>query len=199
MEGDAAREEDAYRAVGRYVVEFSRLVFHMRRGIERQLASDEDRLIAAMAVGEAFANQITEAFFGICEHVADLNEEEKRVGVRLRKEVRDEIKRRNDFTHGDWAIGGLNSYEDPILARVKPGRKGGALQIKELPVSDIEAAADAAHVLAQKVAEFSAICLGGHPFVIGTGDNAEPLRVRHAFRMDGHDVARISPVAINWA
>jgi hypothetical protein len=171
----------------------------MRRGIERQLTSDGDRLIAAMALGEAFANQITEAFFGICEHVAELDEEERKVGVRLRKEARDEIKRRNDFTHGDWAIGGIAPYEDPILARVKPGRKGGAMQYKELPISEIDAAADSVHVLAQKVAEFGAICLGTHPFKIGTGEELEPLRVRHALRMNGHEVARTSPVAINWS
>lgn len=187
--------DDAYRAIGRYVVEFSRLVMHMRYAIERRLDRGSEQRIAPLALGEVAANQITEAFFAICEQVADLEEEEKRVGIRLRKEVRDEIKRRNDFAHGDWSIGEAAVSDDPMLYRVKPGRKAGPADRRELPVAEIDAAADDLYALRQKVAEYGAICLDSFPFAL-QGDR--PFQIRHAFRMDDHRVVRISPVGINW-
>ncbi len=99
-----AQKNDAFRAVGRYVVEFSRLVFNMRFAMERRLAN-EDPTVPALALGELFAGQIADSFFAICQHVGDLDEAETKVAICLKNDVRDEIKRRNDFAHGDWWIG----------------------------------------------------------------------------------------------
>lgn len=187
--------DDAYRAIGRYVVEFSRLVLHMRHETERRLDRGSEQRIAELALGEVSANRLTEAFFAICEAVADLDEEERQVGVRLRKEVRDELKRRNDFAHGDWSIGEAAIAEDPVLYRVKPGRKDGAGQLKELPVADIDAASDSLYELRQKVAEYGAICLESFPFRLQGGGH---FRVGHAFRMEDHQVVRTNPVGVTW-
>ncbi len=191
---DDARD-DSYRAIGRYVVEFSRLVMHMRWGIEKRLNRGGDVGVASLALGEVFANQLTEAFFAICEHVADLNAEEKRIGIRLRKEVRDEIKRRNDFAHGDWSVGEAAIAEDPHLYRIKPGRKEGSSQSKQLPVADIDAASENLHALRQKVAEYGAACLGGYPVDLKGGI---PVQVRNVLRMKGHCVERRGLLAIEW-
>jgi hypothetical protein len=162
--GSDAERDDAYRAVGRYVVEFSRLVFHMRFQIEGQLSGEGDSLIARLALGETPANQITEAFFAICEHAADLDLAELKVAVHLKKGVRDEIKRRNDFAHGDWWIGfgekPDGSMGDPMLLRVKPGRKKNPSQPKMLSVDEIDEVSDGLYALRQQVAEFGDLCLG---------------------------------------
>jgi hypothetical protein len=194
--GTDPQPDEVYLAVGRYVVEFSRLIFHMRIGIERRLAGEgSDPLIAAMAMGAAMADPIAEAFFATCAHVADLNEEEQRIGVRLRKEVRDEIRRRNDFAHGDWSVGTSAFREEPTLSRVKPGRKDGARHQRELPPADIEEIADALFALRQKVAEYGSACLGTYPVNL---KNGEAVRVRNVLKMDGHEVARTGLVRIEW-
>jgi hypothetical protein len=190
-----AESDDFYRAVGRYVVEFSRLVFHMRYGVERRLTAGGDPTVASLALGEVFANQITETFFATCEHVADLNDAERRVGVRLRKEVRDEISRRNDFAHGDWSVGAAAFKEEPTLSRVKPGRKDGSRQQKQLPPADIDAISDSLFALRQKVAEYGAACLGTYFIDLRNGD---PVQVRHVLKMDGNQVIRTKLVEVEW-
>lgn len=197
MSGQAPEaERGAHRAVGRYVVEFSRLIAFMRVGMERHLAVDGDRMAPALALGAASADQITNSFFSICEYVGEFNAEEKKVAGRLRKETLDEIKRRNDFAHGDWLVEGIETeLEHPVLSRVKPGRRSGPVEKKELPVAEIDAASDEVYALRQKVAEFSAICFDTHPFALGKDGR---FQVRHAFRMEGNEVKRISPVAVTW-
>lgn len=142
-EDDAARENDAYRAIGRYVVEFSRLIFFMRLTIIRQLMVDNGRVVDGsvpeLVLGEAYADQLTNAFFAICQHVADLDDEETGVATRLKTEVKKAIKDRNDLAHGDWWI----NESGPRLSRIKPGRKQGAEISKLLPVTEIDDRSDA--------------------------------------------------------
>jgi hypothetical protein len=192
-----AEKDDAYRAVGRYVVEFSRLVFHMRFQIERQLATDP--VVAALALGEAQANQITEAFFAICQHVAELDKGEVEIATRLKKEVRDEIARRNDFAHGDWWIGfgkkEDGSAGDPMLLRVKPGRKKNPHQPKFLSVDQIDAVSDELYALRQQVAEFGDLCLGAWPSSPLVA-NEEPVRVREIYRLSKENrIVRDGPLS----
>lgn len=194
-EEDSASRDDAHRAVGRFVVEFSWLIAYMRFGLERYLAVNKDRMAPALALGAAGAQQITDAFFSVCEYVAELEGEERKVARRLRAEALDQIKRRNDFAHGDWIVEGMaTDLEHPILSRVKPGSKG-PIQRREIPIAEIDEASDGVFELRQKVAEFSAICLDTHPFNLG---KAGKFEVRHAFKLEGSEVKRISPVAINW-
>ena len=112
---DIGKRDEAHRAIGRYVVEFSMLISDMREGIELALGSEEnDPMIAKLALGEAFASQITNSFFAICERKTELDDEEKQVAIRLKKEVGDAIKDRNDFAHGDREVGS-SAFDDPRL------------------------------------------------------------------------------------
>jgi hypothetical protein len=164
--------------------------------MERYLAVDDDQMVPALALGAASADQITNSFFSVCEHVMEMDAEEKKIAGRLRKETLDEIKRRNDFAHGDWMVEGLEAdLEHPVLSRVKPGRRSGAVEAKERPVTEIDAASDEVYLLRQKVADFSAVCFDTHPLARGREGR---FRVRHAFAMDGHKVKRISPVTVTW-
>lgn len=184
-----------YRAVGRYVVEFSRLMFHMRFGIERRLNRGGDVGVASLALGQITADQLAPAFFAVCEKVAELDDEERRVGIRLRKEVRDEIKRRNDFAHGDWNLNLPEGDGTPVLHRTKPGRKSGASLRMALPVAEIDAACGDLHALRQKVAEYGAACLGTYPVDLKGG---EKVRVRNVLRMKGHGVERRGLLDVEW-
>ena len=195
--GDDASRDNAHRAVGHYVVEFSRLMATMRLGLERYLSIEGSRAVPALALGAALPEQLTQSFFAICEHVADLDKGEEKVAIRLRVEVLDEIKRRNDFAHGDWLLGNMREvFDEPILVRVKPGRRKGPVQNRPVSIAEIDAAADEVWVLSQKVTEFGSICLGTFP--VGIGKDGIPFKVRQAFRVEGKKVLRINPVAINW-
>jgi hypothetical protein len=164
--------------------------------MERHLEIDGSRAVAALALGAAQAEQITQAFFAVCEYVAELDRDEQKVAIRLRVEVLDEIKRRNDFAHGDWLLGNMaKAFDHPILVRVKPARRKGPVQNREMPIAEIEAAADEVYVLGQKVTEFGAICLGTFPVALGKDGS---FAVRHAFKVEDKEVIRTNPVAINW-
>lgn len=198
MTGSDAERDDAYRAVGRYIVEFSRLILHMRLIIQQQLARDGDPTVAMLVLGNAAADHITEAFFAICEHVADFEKEEAEIAVRLKKEVRDEIKQRNDFAHGDWWIGfgkkPDGSGGDPVLWRVKPGRKKGASDPKEISVATIDEISDKLYALRQQVAEFGDICLGKWPNDELVQPNP-PVRVGDIFSLKENRVIRDGPLS----
>jgi hypothetical protein len=195
-EGAAGSEDNAYRAVGRYVVEFSRLIACQRLDIEKYLAIEGNLMVPALVLGAAPAEQITQSFFAVCEYVGELDEDERKVAGKLRVEVLDEIKRRNDFAHGDWLLGTMReTFVDPVLSRVKPGRRSGAIQKQAIPITDIESAADEVYVLRQKVAEFGALCFDTFPIGLGADGS---FRVRHAFKVEGKQVIRINPAAVNF-
>lgn len=155
---------------------FSYLVAEMRAGIESRF--DTDFEIAQLALGEAFASQITNAFFAICEHSVELDDEERQVAIRLKNEVNDAIKERNDIAHGDWHV---NSWRKPgpHMVRTKPGRKAGAAVEKARPVEELDELSDALEDLAETVIEFALLCFGIHPHA----DAVEgEVRVRDVYR-----------------
>jgi hypothetical protein len=166
------------------MVAFSYLGSEMRAGIESRFDSDSE--IAQLALGEAFASQITNAFFAICEYSVELDDEEQRVAVRLKKEVNDAIKERNDIAHGDWHINSWRKPE-PHMVRTKPGRRAGAAVEKARPVEELEELSDALEELAETVIEFALLCFGIHPHA----DKIEgEVRVRDVYRFRNHRVVR---------
>jgi hypothetical protein len=161
----AASEQDKreiHRAVGRWIVEFSRLIFRMRLGIIRYVTPEGDQTGATLALGEATARQIADAFFAICAHATPPDANEKKIATRLRNDVNEQIRRRNDFTHGDWWVGARlpsGEVDDTFLHRVKPGRASGAASIDELSAEKLDELSDALYELWQHVTEFGEICL----------------------------------------
>jgi hypothetical protein len=185
--GPAKRSAEAtavYRAIGRYMVAFSYLVSEMRAGIETRFDSDSE--IARLALGEAFVSQIANAFFAICEYSVELDDEEQQVAIRLKKEVNDAIKDRNDIAHGDWHIRSWRRPE-PHMVRTKPGRRAGAVVEKARPVEELEELSDALEDLAETVIEFALLCFAIHP----NADQIEgEVRVRDIYRFRNHRVVR---------
>lgn len=62
----------AYRAIGRYVVEFSFMVACMKIEIADRIAETESRGLAQLVLGEAPAKQASDAFFAVCMAVGEL-------------------------------------------------------------------------------------------------------------------------------
>jgi hypothetical protein len=182
---DKHRVDETHRAIGRYVVAFSYLIYEMREAIQYRLRGD-DRVSAQLAMGEAFASQITNAFFAICEHVTDLDDEERQVAIRLKKEVSDAIKDRNDIAHGDWKLRHLG-LPGPHMLRTKPGRRAGWLVEKTRPVEELEELSGALEDLAETVIEFALLCLRIHPNAENVGGE---VRVRDIYCFRHHEVLR---------
>jgi hypothetical protein len=157
--------DDAYRAVGRYVVEFSRLIFHMRFAVARRLTQPGDGpLLGEMALGEATAYPIANAFFGICRVTNELDADEQKVASKLRSDVKAAIEARNDVAHGDWWIGlarkGAETIHDPIVIRIHPDGSKGPVDLKELTAGELDGMSESLVQLRNLVAEFGEICLG---------------------------------------
>lgn len=177
--------------IGRTVVAFSYLVYGMRREIETRL-EDEPKL-SSLALGEATASQIANAFFAICEDVADLDDEETQVAIRLKNEVNDAIRERNDFAHGDWfhqtGPEGVRGFR---LQRTKPGRKAGPFVSEMRLPDDLEKVATDLEELTDYVAEFGQLCLSNH---VLTWYWERDVRVRDIFRFRNRQVLRIGRYA----
>lgn len=179
--GQGGAHDDDYRAIGRYVVEFSVLIAEMRTVVERQLLR-EDPMVPRLALAEHSASQVANAFFAICEQEADLDTEEKGVSARLKQEVLDAIKQRNDVAHGDWDMGS-GVLGEPELLRTKPGRRAGAWVAKVWGTGELDAYADQLEDLSERVMEFAWLCLGVHPL---TQYKHLQVRVRDIFRYQKH-------------
>ena len=121
------QRDDVYRALGRYVVEFSRLIWWMRHELAAELSpGGGDVTTGEIVLGELTAYPIYAPFFAICAHKAELDETEKKIETKLFKAVDAEAKRRNALLHGDWLIGGSDgTMSEPALIRVKPRREEG--------------------------------------------------------------------------
>jgi transposase len=187
--------DDTYRAIGRYVVEFSRLIFHMRAAVVARMSPDDQRL-GMLALGEVTAWPIAGSFFAMCRAVTDLDEAEEKVALELGKRVGKAIEQRNDIVHGDWFVGYLSGFggtpRDPALWRIKPSRHKGPFKWTDYPVTDLEVLADGLHELRQLVAEFGAVCLGTHP--LGLGPELRSPRVRDLFIFRDGAVRREGPI-----
>jgi hypothetical protein len=197
--------DDAYRAIGRYVVEFSRLIADMRTSIEAQFFFYDDPDAIRLVLGGALADQITNAFFAVCERAVNLDDEERQVAARLKTEVRNVIRDRNDVAHGDW--GTDVDSGNPGVLRTKPGRKAGPWVLKIWTIKQLDDMADEVVKLAKTVREFAWLTLGGHPLeeTLGVDRNldddygeASEIRVREIFRFQKQRIVRKGRRANEW-
>lgn len=189
-----AERNDAYRAVGRYVVEFSRMIFHMRFNLERQADSKGDTLVAPLLLGRASAQEVRRAFFGVCRSEANLDDSESKIADRLESGVERELKWRNKFAHGDWWVGFGRKEDgsggDPMLGR--PGAPNRGSEMQELPADKIDEISDRLYALRQQLGEFGDICLGTWPFQHKLDWT---VRVADVFTINGATIVRDGPVA----
>lgn len=165
----------------------------MREAIEWVLQG-EDPMNAKLAMGAAYAEQITNSFFALCERHAEFDDEERGVATRLKKEVKDAIADRNDFAHGDWRVRWPD--QGPSLMRTKPGRRDGAWIDRVRPVGEIDAMADSLEDLTETLYEVALLCFGIHPLQERGG---RAVRVRDIYRFRKHKILRIGRYAdLDW-
>jgi hypothetical protein len=166
---DAATEraELAYRAIGRYIVGFSELIWAMRTMVETYLngpsagedPNAEPRFGAPveLLLGEAGARHISDVFFALCREISDLDDAELAVANALHKKVNQAIEERNDIAHGDWVV--YFPGTEPWISRVRPSRKSGARKHQDYPPERLEEVTDGLRALTHLVAFFGEISL----------------------------------------
>lgn len=158
--------DDAYRALGKYVFRFSRLVFMLRSRLSQVIAAGDPArsLLGDYLLGEVTAQPIANSFFGIMMTETGLDEDEQKVARRLRDQVNDTITLRNAVAHGDWWIGwgfaGATTPDPPTLDRYRPSRKAGLKEVRELSVADLDAMSEKMAALQNLVDEFAELCVG---------------------------------------
>ena len=187
-------KDDAYRAVGRWFVEFSRLIFHMRLQVEQRLAKHElDPRIGTVAMRPAGPGAVNEAFFGMCHLLGNLDQGEKKIAEALQVNVDRAIRRRNEFAHGDWWVGfgakADGSSGDPFLTRT---RKGDTFwTTRDVPVGQLDALSNDLRTRTNYVTEFGEMCLAPERSEFIWGHSVRPKDV---FVIDSENrVAREGP------
>jgi hypothetical protein len=160
--------DDAYRAIGRYVVEFSEMVRVMRELVSEYVTGGVvDSHLGHMVLGEATAGMIANAFFGVCRLAGGFDADEDKVARTISKGVMSVIQTRNDVAHGDWWVGlfalsregGGGQILDPRLVRIRPNRVAGPREERDLAVADIDALTEEVRQLTNLVDEFGKLAL----------------------------------------
>jgi hypothetical protein len=162
----AAQTDDAYRAIGRYVVRFSELVSEMRDMVCQYVANGvADMHISQLLLGEAGTQHIANAFFATCRTVGELDGDKEAVWRELRKQVDETIRMRNDIAHGEWRIGHRDELDGeivtlpPHLVRIIPLRGEGPYKQRDLSVDDIDSLSDDMDALLTRIHDFGRLAL----------------------------------------
>ena len=156
--------DDAYRAIGRYVVAFAEMVREMRLSMAYYIAGGTRWILVDMAFGEATAQPVSTAFFSLCRDAGEFTKAEEDVADALSKAVGKTIRERNDIAHGDWTVGAI-TYEHQSLKTVPPrliratprGKK--PYKVEALEPSEIDARTDRLLELLNMVDEFGKLAL----------------------------------------
>jgi hypothetical protein len=179
----------AYRAIGRYVVEFSLMVACMKLDIADRIAEADSRWPAQLVVGEAPAKQISDAFFAVCMSVGELDESERMIVGKIRDRVDKEITRRNDFAHGDWFMAlGPPDIENPaslVLTRTKASRRKTPASADGFSSTDLDALTENVIELRRWILDVGDVCL------FGSERRNSGHRIRDYFEIGGKDVKRL--------
>lgn len=160
--------DDAYRAIGRYVVAFAEMVREMRSLVGFYIAGGTRWILVDMALGEATAQPVSAAFFSLCRDAGEFTKAEEEVAEALSKAVAKTIRERNDIAHGDWTVGALTLVAlgdnqrmqtmTPRLVRPTPrGKK--PYKVEALEPSEIDASTDRLLELVNMVDEFGRLAL----------------------------------------
>jgi hypothetical protein len=170
---DAERQrqiDEAHRAIGHYITEFSQLVACMRwymaaraAGGGQEREEREEREVAEIPLGVMQAKQICDTFFHMCRQTNDLNENERAIEKWLRGAVGRAVTQRNNYAHGDWWVGLPATDEKlsaPHLLRIRPRPSAErAAELAAVPVHTLDKQAEELSSLLECVREFGVICL----------------------------------------
>jgi hypothetical protein len=169
-EARAARQaviSETFRAIGRYYVLFSALVYRMRFVLSRRLTIDRDaQEFGELPFSHAQAQQIVDAFFSMCRYDADLDESELAVLKVLNNAVNETVTERNNFAHGDWWTDLIptcspDDAKSLQLVRMQPKRREGPFaELGHWSAEKIDECSDRMYELHEHVVEFGFLALG---------------------------------------
>jgi hypothetical protein len=194
--------DDAYRAIGRYMVEFSRLVFWMKSCMRERLRRiDNPQMLPELVFGEAPAQHIANAFFGMCRLINDdFSTTERQIGDTLASEVGKTIQKRNYIAHADWWVGFAAPDDEeisaPSLTRVKPMRSKGPFEYEGPSVDQLDESCESMKDLRNLVAEFGEIALHVGSYALWVAQPPKRVTdvfVLHGTKRSGFTVARRTP------
>jgi hypothetical protein len=156
--------DEGYRKLGRYIAVFSEMIGEMQLRMVMHLHHPSNHpLVAWIPFGGATARDITDQFFAMASLVSKHDENEAATAAKLKSDVLDEIKRRNDVAHGEWFIGywsttgGVEGAQaaPPDAMRIKPERKAGILDNIE---EDLDERSDAVERLRDMLRDYGKAC-----------------------------------------
>src|ERR1700752_783312 len=137
---DPAEFDPIYRAIGRFMVEFSQVVEHMRAALHAlsmgHATNDMQRAWrAALAVVPSTATMI-DMFFAVHTILVPVSDDEKHIRDLIYQDVKRLNSQRNRIAHAGWY--GLAAVRGTL------GQEGVKIQDEEFPVAKLESLADQA-------------------------------------------------------
>ena len=156
-----------YDALGRFVVEFSRMVNAMEFSLYFSVGGNQQLFGAVTA--ELTAYPLAQAWRSIMAKTADLKEEDRKVLSGIHAEIVYLITLRNDWSHGTWFVGygdvSTTDWSSAALHRLKNSANGLAAP------KDLETLPTAEYIKA--VASHTAFMVGA---IFDFGANVQLLR-----------------------
>jgi hypothetical protein len=181
-----AQRDDAYRALGRYIAEYSQLFLKLRWTVATCLQREVALTVPLMAIGGLGDNRLTVAFFSICKYVGTFTfgeptPEDDAIAAKFQKAVEKEIRRRNEFAHGTWWIGwGLgDQMAIPNLWPTGPGRNPS-----KRSAADLDKTTDAMVELQEFLGQFSDMHLRSGVHMPGSEIAGRPVKPSEVFRIN---------------
>lgn len=118
--------------------------------------------LVEVSLSSLTAQPLADAFFGVCRAVSGLDDDEHKIETRLRKQVSEEITRRNDIAHGDWLIASWTRPDaippTPTLVRTKASKIDEPFRSDEYTVERIDAICTEVEGTGNAVWEFGTVC-----------------------------------------
>jgi hypothetical protein len=166
----ADQRDDAYRAIGRYTVQFSMLVAAMREILSQRIvgSGSTEQTLLELAFGSLTAQQVADPFFAMCRQISRFDKHERAIEKCLREQVNTEIRERNVIAHGDWLIARWihpdTQAPSPTLVRAKAANVKKPFDSRDLTVGQIDDICKRVEALGLIVWEFGTICTKQHAY-----------------------------------
>ena len=194
-----AQINDIYRALGQFLVEFSRMVTAMESTLTSAVGGDE-QLLRSIIV-ELTAYPLAQAWRSVMTKTPDLTEDDQKVLSELRVEIGYLIELRNDWMHGAWFVGYGNEtttdWSEAALFRFKNTKAGVATpdRLNRFPTADyITSVAIHASVVADAIGSYGSISMIRRYRTITT----RPSDRNRVTTVDGRRQIETTSDGVNW-
>jgi hypothetical protein len=186
-----------YQALGRFTVEFSRMVDAMETDLYFTIGGNQ--LLLRSITAELTADPLRRAWRSIMTQATELSPRDLDVLAKLAYEISEVINLRNDWAHGTWFVGfGSEEVQSQAsLMRFKNSAKGLARpsQLESTPTAAyIEQAATHANVIARAVQMFGATVHMRQT----TDTKVRPSDRVRITKKDGHSEIQVSRNGVDW-